>query len=92
MNTTIIVKIESGVISDIYASEPVQVIVVDHDVIEGGETFEQRVNRSVSIMLPDKGIRPEDIEATVTALVLECKRPVDEKPPIPAVGVVGAAA
>jgi hypothetical protein len=39
---TIILKIESGVVADIYVTEPVQVIIVDHDVIEGGETFGKR--------------------------------------------------
>ncbi len=92
MNNTVIVKIESGIVSEVYASVPAVVIVVDHDVIEGGETFEQRVHKSVSTMLPDKGVRPEDIEALVTALVLECKRPADRKAPSPAESSVGAAA
>lgn len=79
MNNTIVVKIESGVVSEVYASDPIQIIVVDHDVIEGGESFEQRVRKSVSTMFPDKGVKPEDIEALVATLVLECKRPADLK-------------
>ncbi len=80
MNDTIIVKIESGIISEVYASAPIQVIVVDHDVIEGGETFAQRVARSVSTMEPDKAFEPGEIDALVTSLVLECTRPGDRQP------------
>jgi hypothetical protein len=92
MSYTIVIKIESGIVSDVYSSAPVQVIVVDHDVIEGGESFEQRVQKAVSTMIPDKGVKPEDIEALVAALVLECRRPADRRTPAPAVsGVVAAA-
>jgi hypothetical protein len=92
MSNTIVLKIESGVVSEIYASDPIQVIVVDHDVIEGGETFEQRVHKSVSTMFPDKGVKSEDIEALVAKLVLECSRPADKKSRVPADSQVGAAA
>ena len=44
----IIIKIESGVVADVYATEHVNVTVVDHDVIEGGETFETRMKRGSS--------------------------------------------
>ncbi|OGW34781.1 MAG: hypothetical protein A2010_01205 [Nitrospirae bacterium GWD2_57_9] len=91
MINTIVIKIESGIVSEVYASAPIQVIVVDHDVIEGGETFEQRVHKSVSTMEPDKGVRPEDIEALVAGLILECVRPGDRKLMVPG-GGVGAAA
>ena len=84
MNNMIVIKIESGVVSEVYTSLPIQVIVVDHDVIEGGETFEQRVRKSVSTMVPDKGVNPEDIEALVATLVLECCRPADRQPQAPA--------
>jgi hypothetical protein len=30
---TIIIKIESGIVADVYSTVPVQVVVVDHDVI-----------------------------------------------------------
>ncbi len=33
----IIIKIESGVVADVYFIEPVTVTIVDHDDIEGGE-------------------------------------------------------
>ncbi len=73
----VIIKIESGVVVDVYFTEPVSVTVVDHDVIEGGETFECRMKKAVLFMSPEQRIRPEEIEETVRSLVLECKRPKD---------------
>ncbi len=73
----IIIKIESGVVADIYFTEPVSVTVVDHDVIEGGETIEDRMKKAVLSMTPDQHIRPEEIEQLVKTLVLECLRPKD---------------
>ncbi len=73
----IIIKVESGVVADVYFTEPVKVIIVDHDVIEGGETFEDRINKAVLSMTPDRQVRPEEIEETVRSLVLECQRPKD---------------
>ncbi len=78
--TTIVLKIESGVVSEVYASSPVKVVVVDHDVIEGGETFEQRVKKSVSTMEPDKRFNPADREELLISLVLDCVRPADRGP------------
>ena len=68
----IIIKIESGVVADVYFTEPVTVTVVDHDVIEGGETFDDRMKKAVFKMTPEQRVRPEDIEQVVETLVLEC--------------------
>jgi hypothetical protein len=73
----IIIKIESGVVSEIYSSEPLNVTIVDHDVIEGGETFECRMKKAVLPMTPELRFRPEDIDQVVKKLVLECLRPKD---------------
>ncbi len=78
MDNTIIIKIESGAVAEIYASEPAQVIVVDHDLIEGGETFEERMQKSVMPMFPEYGLKSEDVDEFVKTLVLECRRPKDE--------------
>lgn len=74
---TIIIKIESGVVADVYSTIPIQVVVVDHDVIEGGETFERRMEKAVLTMSIEQCIRPDDVSAMVRALVLECIRPRD---------------
>jgi len=73
----IIIKIESGVVAEIYFTEPLGVTVVDHDVIEGGETFEDRMKKAVLSMTPDQRVRPEDVAMVVKALVRECVRPAD---------------
>lgn len=71
----IIIKIESGVVSDVYFTEPINVTIVDHDVIEGGEPYEARMKKAVFFMKPEQRFRHEDIEQVVESLVLECRRP-----------------
>lgn len=88
----IIIKIESGVVDEVYYTEPVSVTVVDHDVIEGGESFSDRMKKSVFKMTPGQRVRPEDIERVVEALVLECTRPADQRLPAQIVTTVEAAA
>ncbi len=73
----IIIKIESGVVSDIYFTDPLNVTIVDHDVIEGGEPFETRMKKAVLSMTPEQRVRHEDIEQVIESLVLECRRPGD---------------
>lgn len=75
----LIIKIESGVVAEVYSTEPVNVTVVDHDVIEGGETFESRMKKAVLSLVPEERIRPEDIEQMVETLVLACRRPADRR-------------
>ena len=77
----IIIKIESGVVADVYSTEPVNVTIVDHDVIEGGETFKGRMKKAVLSMTPGGRFRPEDIDWVVETLVLECRRPADRRMP-----------
>ena len=88
----IIIKIESGVVADIYFTEPLNVTIVDHDVIEGGETISDRIKKSVIKMTPELRVKPEEIEQTVRSLVLECRRPADRRLPECIMTVVEAAA
>ena len=88
----IIIKIESGVVADVYFTEPVKVTIVDHDVIEGGETFEARMKKAVITMTPELRINPREIEQTVRSLVLECRRPADRLLPECTMTTVEAAA
>jgi hypothetical protein len=88
----IIIKIESGVVADVYFTEPVNVTIVDHDVIEGGETFDGRMKKSVITMMPELRVKPEEIEQMVRSLVLECRRPADRRLPVYAMTAVEAAA
>jgi hypothetical protein len=77
---TIIIKIESGVVADVYSTTPVQVVVVDHDVIEGSEPFERRMEKSVLSMAPEQCVRPDEVPSLVRSLVLACIRPADRQP------------
>ena len=79
----IIIKIESGVVADVYSTESVNVTIVDHDVIEGGETFASRMKKSVFSMTSEKRIKHGDIEHVVKILVHECQRPADRRLPEP---------
>jgi hypothetical protein len=81
MNDTIIIKIESGVVADIYSTGPMRAIIVDYDMIEGGETFDLRMKKAVLSMTPEQYVKPEDIDAVVKSLVLECLRPADRRLP-----------
>ncbi len=80
MDNTVIIKIESGVVADIYSTEPVKIIVVDYDLIEGDETFERRCQKAVLSMVPDCYVKPEDIDTAVSSLVEECVRPARRRP------------
>lgn len=77
---TIIIKIESGVVADVYSTVPIQVVVVDHDVIEGGEPFERRMEKAVLTMTPEQYVRPDEVPSMVRSLVRECIRPSDRQP------------
>ncbi len=78
----VIIKIESGVVSEVYSSEPLNLTIVDHDVIEGGETFECRMKKAVLPMTPELRFRPEDTDQVVKTLLLECIRPKDRDPSV----------
>lgn len=76
---TLIVKIESGVIAEVYSTTPAQIIVVDYDLIEGDETLDCRMRKAVLSMPPDEYIKTDDIDTRVKDLVVQCSRP-DRRP------------
>ncbi len=75
----IIIKVESGIVADIYFTEPLNVTIVDYDAIEGGETFEDLMKKAVITMTPDTRVGREHIEDVIKSLVLECRRPGDRR-------------
>jgi hypothetical protein len=91
MKNAIIIKIEGGIVADVYVTEPMHIVIVDHDMIEGGETFEQRLRKSVFLLRSEKCVIPCHIDVLVESLVLDCKRPGDE-PGMVAIPPVNAAA
>ena len=92
MNNTIIIKIESGVVADIYSTDPVQAIIVDYDTIEGGETLENRMKKAVLLMTADQCLMPENVDNVVKTLVFKCIRPADRLLPVQVGESVEAAA
>ncbi len=88
----IIIKVESGVVAEIYLTEPAEITVVDHDVIEGGESFEERMRKAVLSVTTEGGVKPEDVDALIRALVLECRRPADRSGGVAAGPQIRAAA
>lgn len=80
MENAIIIKVESGIVAEVYANGPVKVIVVDYDMIEGDETFERRMQKAVLSMNPEHCINPEAIDAFIISLVNECTRPSRRRP------------
>ncbi|MBI5141349.1 MAG: hypothetical protein HZA20_04045 [Nitrospirae bacterium] len=77
MNPAAIIKIENGVVSSVYSTHPMQVLIVDYDTIEGGETIEDKMRKAVHYMTPDTYVRPEMLYHVVEMLVLACRRPMD---------------
>ena len=82
MYNTIIIKIESGVVADIYSTGPVKAIIVDYDMIEGGETFEHRMKKAVLPMAAEQCVKRENVDDVVKTLLLECSRPADRLLPV----------
>ena len=80
MNDSIVIKIESGVVAEIFSTSPVQVTIVDYDMIEGGEMYERRKKKAVISMASEQLIDQEHIPELVKSLLLECRRPADLVP------------
>ncbi len=78
MSSTIIIKIESGVVADVYSTDQDRIIIVDYDLIDGDETCEARMKKAVLSVLPDYHVEPEEIDETVTALLKHSRRPADD--------------
>jgi hypothetical protein len=91
-DNAIIIKIESGVVADIYSTGPLRAIIVDYDMIEGGETFERRMKKAVINQEPAHRVMREHMDALVKTLVLQCQRPADRTPNPSAADAVDAAA
>ena len=69
-----IITVENGVVSNILPTGPVEVVVVDLDLIENEDTFEQRMRKSVLPMAPESLIASEDVTALITTIVQEYRR------------------
>jgi len=86
----LVIKIENGVVADIWHTEPLLVTIVDYDVIEPGDGLEQRMRKAV-LSQPSGPLLPADaLDALVRSLVAACSRPAP--PVVPGAGMEQRAA
>ncbi len=67
--------VESGVVTDILPTGPLEAVVVDLDMLENEDTFEQRMRKSVLPMNPEGRITIEAMPSFITSIVREYRRP-----------------
>ena len=72
---TLIIMVESGVVTDILPTGPVDAVVVDLDMIENGDSFEQRMRKSVLPLAPEGRITLDSMPSLITSIVREYRRP-----------------
>jgi hypothetical protein len=76
----LIITVESGVVTDILPTGPVEAVIVDLDMLENDDTFEQRMRKSVLPLIPEDRITSHDVSKLVTTIVQEYRRPARKRP------------
>ena len=84
----LIIMVENGVVSGILPTGPMEAVVVDLDMLENEDSFEQRMHKSVLPLTPDANITSDDMPALITSIVREYRRPDRRRTP----GAAGGAA
>jgi len=64
----IIITVENGMVAEVYGTRPINVIVVDRDVIKRGDTLNDIMVKTVTFM-PVLNIHPDETGRTVQHLV-----------------------
>ncbi len=72
---TLVIMVESGVVTNILPTGPLEAVVVDLDMLENEDTFEQRMRKSVLPLLPEGRITLEEMPSFITSIVREYRRP-----------------
>ncbi len=70
MSNQIVLKVKSGAIIDAYATGPVQMTVVDVDMVEPGDTEEERVKKTVFDLPLDGIIDSGEVDQLVKEMAL----------------------
>ena len=73
-STIVVAKISGGVITEVYATNPISIVVVDTDMIECRDSSAHRKKKSVFNLIRDECISYYDIDRTVSNLLDECKK------------------
>ena len=76
---TLLITIENGVVTDILPTGPVEAVIVDLDMLENDDTFEQRMRKSVLPMTPEGVITSDDVSSLITTIVQEYRRPARKR-------------
>jgi hypothetical protein len=71
----VIIAMESGVVADILPTGPIKAVVVDPDMIENDDPYEQRMRKAVLPIAPDGLILTSDMPVLIDSLVREYRRP-----------------
>jgi len=87
---TLIIMVESGVVTDILPTGPMEAVVVDLDMLENEDSFEQRMRKSVLPMTPEGRITIDAMPAIITSIVREYRRPGRKRTPDPSGGTAAA--
>jgi len=77
---SLIITVESGRVTDILPTGPVEAVVVDLDMIEDEDSFEHRMRKAILPLDPDGRILPRDMNTMIAAIVREYRRPGGCKP------------
>ena len=81
---TLIITVESGVVTDIIPTGSVEAVIVDLDMIENDDNLEQRLLKAVMPLESAAAIRSIDLNRLVACLVSEYRRPAGKRPsPVP---------
>jgi len=76
---SLIITVESGVVTDVLPTGSIDVVIVDLDMIENDDTFEQRMRKSVLPMTPESRILSDDISSLIMTIVQEYRRPARKR-------------
>jgi len=74
MSNEIILTVKSGAVIDVYATRPIQMTVVDLDMIEPGDTDDMKMKKSVFHVSLDGIIASEEVDRFIKDLALSASR------------------
>jgi hypothetical protein len=75
MRDQIILKVKSGAVIDAYATRPVQMTVVDVDMIEPGDTEAGRMKKTIFALPLDGIIAREEVEQFIKDMAMNEPEP-----------------
>lgn len=70
-----IIIVESGIVRDILPTGPVEAVVIDLDMIEDGDSVEERLLKAVAPIDAAAALRHNDLTRFAACLVKEYRRP-----------------